>query len=50
MHQYYFTEDHELFRQSFRDFLEKEVVPNIPQWEADGRTPRSMYQLSLIHI
>lgn len=44
MHQYYFTEEHELFRQSFRAFLEKEVVPNIPKWEEERRTPRSIYK------
>lgn len=44
MHQYYFTEEHDLFRQSFRAFLEKEVVPNIPKWEKERRTPRSIYK------
>ncbi len=29
MNSMYFTEEHELFRQSFRDFLHKEVVPHI---------------------
>jgi len=28
---YYFCEEHNLFRQTFRDFLEKEVKPNINQ-------------------
>ncbi|WP_031427565.1 acyl-CoA dehydrogenase family protein [Flavimarina sp. Hel_I_48] len=32
----YFTEEHELFRQSLRDFLVKEVVPNIDEWEKTG--------------
>lgn len=40
----FFTEEHELFRQSFRDFLEKEVRPNIEQWEADRETPRHIYK------
>jgi len=44
MHQYYFTEEHELFRQSLRAFLEKEVVPNIDKWEEERRTPRSIYK------
>lgn len=44
MHQYYFTEEHELFRQSLKSFLEKEVHPNITQWEEDRRTPRSIYK------
>ncbi len=32
----YFTEEHKAFRQSFRDFLQKEVVPNIDKWEKAG--------------
>ena len=44
MESYFFTEEHELFRQSLRAFLEKEVKPNIEQWEADGETPRHIYQ------
>ena len=40
----YFTEEHESFRQSFRDFLEKEVRPNVEQWEKDGRLPKSIYK------
>lgn len=39
----YFTEEHKLFRQSFRAFLEKEVRPNIDQWENDGELPRDIY-------
>lgn len=44
MNQYYFTEEHELFRQSLSAFLEKEVKPNIKQWEEERRTPRSIYK------
>lgn len=40
----YFTEEHDLFRQGFRSFLEKEVVPNIEQWETEGKTPRSIFE------
>ncbi len=41
---YYFSEEHDLFRQTFRDFLEKEVRPNIDQWEKDGFLPREIYK------
>ncbi len=41
---YYFNDDHQLFRQSLRDFLEKEVRPHVDQWEKDGQLPRSIYQ------
>jgi len=40
----YFTEEHDLFRQSFRAFLEKEVRPNVNQWEKDGELPREIYR------
>ena len=40
----YFSEDHDLFRESFRAFLEKEVRPNIDQWELDGQLPRDIYR------
>ena len=40
----YFTEEHDTFRQSFRAFLEKEVRPNIDQWEKDGQLPRDIYR------
>ena len=29
----FFTEEHQLFRKSLQDFLQKEVVPNIERWE-----------------
>ena len=32
----YFTEEHQLFRKSLQDFLNKEVVPHIDKWENDG--------------
>lgn len=44
MNTHYFNEEHDLFRQSFRDFLEKEVRPNIDQWEKDGKLPRDIYR------
>lgn len=43
MHSYYFTEEHELFRQSMRTFLEREVKPYIDEWEEAGELPRSIY-------
>jgi len=40
----YFTEEHEMFRQSLRSFLEKEAKPFIEQWEEDRKTPRDIWQ------
>jgi len=41
---YYFTEEHEMFRESLRTFLQKEVIPNIDQWEEDRRIPRYIWK------
>ncbi len=41
---YYFTEEHNMFRESLKTFLQKEVVPNIDQWEEDRRIPRSVWK------
>lgn len=43
MNSMYFTEEHELFRQSFRDFLHKEVVPHIEKWEKTGTIERFIW-------
>jgi acyl-CoA dehydrogenase len=43
MKQYFFNEDHELFRQGLRDFLQKEVIPNIDEWEDAGQIPKGLW-------
>jgi alkylation response protein AidB-like acyl-CoA dehydrogenase/putative sterol carrier protein len=40
----YFTEEHELFRQSVREFVHHEILPNIETWEEDQRTPKSLFR------
>ncbi len=44
MNSIYFTEDHQLFRESFRDFLQKEVVPHIEKWEKTGQIERFIWK------
>jgi len=44
MNDYYFDEGHQLFRESLHTFLQKEVVPNIDQWEEDKRIPRDIWK------
>ena len=44
MNSMYFTEEHRAFRQSFRDFLQKEVVPHIDKWEKEGEVERFIWQ------
>ncbi|MEH7437736.1 acyl-CoA dehydrogenase family protein [Neobacillus drentensis] len=40
----YLTDDHEIFRQSLRKFLEKEAYPFYEQWEEDRMIPRSFWK------
>ena len=39
----YFTEEHKVFRESFRYFLQKEVVPHIDKWEKTGTIERFIW-------
>ena len=39
----YFNEEHEMFRSSLRDFLNKEVVPNVDKWEEEGKIEKSIW-------
>ena len=39
----YFSEEHEMFRKSLRDFLKREVKPNLNQWEKDGKIPKEIW-------
>ena len=40
----YFTEEHRVFRESFRNFLHKEVVPHIEKWEKTGSIDRFIWK------
>ncbi len=40
----YFTEEHQLFRASLKDFLKKEVVPHIEKWESTGTIERFIWK------
>lgn len=40
----YFTEEHQLFRQSLKDFLQKEVEPHIEKWEKSGTIERFIWE------
>lgn len=40
----YFTEEHHNFRQSFKEFLQKEVVPHIEKWEQTGKIDRFIWE------
>lgn len=40
----YFSEEHDLFRQSVKQFIQQDVVPNIKQWENDQKIPREVFR------
>ncbi|WP_397445910.1 acyl-CoA dehydrogenase family protein [Polaribacter sp. R77954] len=44
MNSMYFTEEHEIFRASFKEFLQKEVVPHIDKWEKTGTIERFIWK------
>ncbi len=44
MESMYFTEEHQLFRESLQDFLKKEVVPHIDKWEETGTIERFIWK------
>ncbi len=44
MQSMYFTEEHQLFRNSLKDFLQKEVVPHIDKWEETGTIERFIWK------
>ncbi len=44
MKSYYFTEEHETFRQGLKEFLQKEVIPNVDKWEEEQRIPHDLWK------
>jgi alkylation response protein AidB-like acyl-CoA dehydrogenase len=41
-----FEDDHEAFREAFRAFLDKEVVPHLDEWDAAGVVPRELFTIA----
>lgn len=39
-----FTDEHEMFRESVRRFIQKEIAPYHEQWEEAGLVPRELWQ------
>ncbi len=39
-----FKEEHRIFRNTFRKYLDKEVVPFIEKWEEDGMVPKEAWR------
>jgi len=42
--QEYFSKAHEMVRGSVRDFVKKEILPNIDEWEEQGAFPVDLYR------
>lgn len=40
----HYSEEHHAWRKTIRDFLTKEVVPNVEEWEEAGEFPRELYK------
>ena len=43
-YQEYFSKAHDMVRKSVRDFIRKEVLPYIDEWEEAGEFPREIYK------
>lgn len=41
----YFKDEHDLFRQSLRSFVQKEISPYIHVWETEEKIPRSVWEM-----
>ncbi len=39
-----FESDHELFRETAREFIRREIVPNVTEWESAGRVDKEMFR------
>src|ERR1700761_1037335 len=39
-----FRDDHNLFRDQVQRFVEREIVPNLAQWEEDGIVPTALWR------
>ncbi len=44
-----FDDEHDLFRQSFRSFVDKEMAPHHLDWERAGVVPRELFLAAGAH-
>jgi alkylation response protein AidB-like acyl-CoA dehydrogenase len=49
MHRTLFDDEHELFRHSFRTFVDKEIAPHHLEWEHAGTVPRELFSAAGRH-
>jgi acyl-CoA dehydrogenase len=43
MHDHIYTEEHQIFRDSFSKFVAREITPSVPEWEAQRAVPRRLW-------
>jgi len=43
-YQQYFTDEHQMMRQTVRRFVEQEIKPNVDEWEETEHIPRDLYR------
>ncbi len=39
-----YTEEHQLFRRTVRDFVDNEITPHVNEWDEAGEFPRELYR------
>lgn len=44
MYEEYFTESHQMIRETVRKFVAREILPHIEKWEQEGTFPRELYK------
>ena len=44
MYDEYFTQEHNIFRETVRKFIEKEIKPHIEHWDEEGEFPLELYK------
>ena len=43
-YQQYFTKEHDMLRKAVREFVKKEIIPFVDEWEEAGETPMDLYR------
>ena len=43
-YQIYFNKQHQLLRQAVREFVKKEITPNVEEWEEAGDYPIELHK------
>ena len=38
-----YSEEHQIFRETFRKFVAREITPNVSKWEAERAVPRKLW-------